>query len=391
MISQQLRQLRLARGLSLEALARQMGDIVTRQALSKYEQGKAQPTPVVLQRLAAALGVKAADLYREPGFQIQFIAYRKRSRLSQRDQAQVQSLVAEAIQQRVRLQQTLGLGQAQDIPVQSLPVATPEQAERAAEDLRARWALGLDPIGHLTAVLEERHVHVVGLAAHDLFDGVAAVVRDADGGVLAATVVTRQGAPGERQRLSLAHELGHLVLEVDPALDAEKAAFRFGAAFLAPADTLRREAGERRAQIGEEELLLLKQRFGMSMQALLLRLRDLGVISEGYCRQWFIDLRQRGWATREPGELPAEQAEWLRRHVLRASAEGLIGAEEAARLLGRDTATPAAEGPPRGRAFLSLPLEERRRLLEAQAALLAQHYGQNPEREQWQGGDIVEQ
>ncbi|GAB4200875.1 MAG: XRE family transcriptional regulator [Roseiflexaceae bacterium] len=391
MISQQLRQLRLARGLSLEALARQMGDIVTRQALSKYEQGKAQPTPVVLQRLAAALGVKAADLYREPGFQIQFIAYRKRSRLSQRDQAQVQSLVAEAIQQRVRLQQILGLRQAHAIPVQGLPVATLDQTEQAAEELRAHWALGLDPIGHLTAVLEDQHVHVVELAAHDLFDGVAAVARDDEQAVLAATVVTRQGAPGERQRLSLAHELGHLVLALDPALDAEKAAFRFGGALLAPAETLRREVGERRVQISEEELLLLKQRFGMSVQALLMRLRDLGIISEGYCRQWFIELRQRGWATREPGELPAEQAEWLRRHVLRATAEGLIGAEEAARLLGRDSRAPAADGPPRGRAFLSLPLDERRRLLEAQAAALAEHYTRDPEREQWQGGDIVEQ
>ncbi len=45
------------------------------------------------------------------------------------------------------------------------------------------------------------------------------------------------------------------------------------------------------------------------------------------------------------------------------------------------------------RDYMQLPLEERRRRLEAQADRLAEHYGQEPqrkEREAWQGGDIVE-
>lgn len=45
------------------------------------------------------------------------------------------------------------------------------------------------------------------------------------------------------------------------------------------------------------------------------------------------------------------------------------------------------------RAYMQLPLEERRRRLAAQADLMAAHYEQEPEqteREAWQGGDIVE-
>src|SRR5450756_1113927 len=82
MISQRLRQLRLARGLSLEALAAAIGGAVTKQALSKYEQGTARPSPVVLNRLAEALGVKAAYLLSEPDIEVQFIAYRKGSALA---------------------------------------------------------------------------------------------------------------------------------------------------------------------------------------------------------------------------------------------------------------------------------------------------------------------
>ncbi len=45
------------------------------------------------------------------------------------------------------------------------------------------------------------------------------------------------------------------------------------------------------------------------------------------------------------------------------------------------------------RAFLRLPATERRRILEEQASRLLSHYEEDDsrrDREQWQGGDIVE-
>ena len=45
------------------------------------------------------------------------------------------------------------------------------------------------------------------------------------------------------------------------------------------------------------------------------------------------------------------------------------------------------------RAYMTLPLEERRKRLAAQAEQMVAHYEQEPEqteREAWQGGDIVE-
>ena len=55
MISERLKQIRLARGLSLDALVDAMGGVVTKQAVSKYETGKSQPTPKVVRALARAL------------------------------------------------------------------------------------------------------------------------------------------------------------------------------------------------------------------------------------------------------------------------------------------------------------------------------------------------
>jgi len=47
----------------------------------------------------------------------------------------------------------------------------------------------------------------------------------------------------------------------------------------------------------------------------------------------------------------------------------------------------------RRRAFMKLPIEERRRILAEQAEQMAEHYeseASRKEREEWQGGDIVD-
>lgn len=59
------------------------------------------------------------------------------------------------------------------------------------------------------------------------------------------------------------------------------------------------------------------------------------------------------------------------------------------RRAGADQALPPAQR----RDLMQLPLEERRRRLAVQAEQMAEHYEQRSERlerEEWQGGDIVE-
>jgi len=73
----------------------------------------------------------------------------------------------------------------------------------------------------------------------------------------------------------LAHELAHLVLRGGNNTQSKKLAYRFGAAFLVPREPLVREVGEKRTSLNVNELLLLKGRFGVSVQALIRRMREL--------------------------------------------------------------------------------------------------------------------
>lgn len=369
-----LKQLRLARGLSLEDLAAEMGGIVTKQALSKYELGLSKPSALVLNRLAGALGVKAAYLWSEPSINCKFIAYRKGTGLAKTEQQRVESVVCQMLEDRVRLQQMIQGTTQVDLPVKGFKVKAVEDTEDFAKGLRSKWNLGLGPIPTVTGTLEDRFVHVFEIEASQRFDGISAVAYDSDKRVAAAAVVSRKALPGGRQRLNLAHELGHLVLDMPKNLDEEKVAFRFAGAFLAPDETLFRELGRKRSLVQAAELLLLKQKYGMSIQSLVYRLHDLGIISDQHHKQWWMAINREGWKKEEPLELKPEKSEWLKKNVLRALSEGFITKGDAMKALGESVEVQEPITLVERRAFLKLPIEERRKIMAKQAKEMAADY-----------------
>lgn len=367
-----------------------MGGLVTKQSLSKYERGKTQPSQKVLLKLAQALDTKVMYLVSEPDFRVDIVAFRKFASLSTKERGRIESLIKHKLEERVRLQEVFFQDNELDVPINSLSSNSLEQAEAQAQALRERWQLGIDPIANLTATLEDRFVHVLEIDGDKRFDGVSALVYEKNQPI-AAAVVTRQDVSGERQRLSLAHELGHLVLRIRKGVDEEKAAFRFGSAFLAPAELIRKELGARRTHLKIDELLFLKRRFGMSIQAMLHRLKDLEIITGSYYRTWCIRINRLGWRRREPLESRPEQPQWFRQNLLHAYAEGLVSKRDVERILGgvEDDQEPLSLV--QRKAFMSLPLEERRKILTEQAQKLTDYYENESDWREIEIGDFVEQ
>jgi Zn-dependent peptidase ImmA (M78 family) len=216
--------------------------------------------------------------------------------------------------------------------------------------------------------------------APDKFDGLSAFIRDFESEMIVAAAIAKKTNAGERLRLNLAHELGHLVLRIPETMGPkteERAAFRWGAAFLAPADMIRAEVGNRRRHIDLRELMILKKRFGMSMQALVYRLRDLGVITESYCRDWFIFFNRNGWRNEEPDRIEPEEPQWLRSSVFQGLSEGWLTKRDAQQLLpGEEDQMEESLLLRERRALMKLPLEERRREMAKHSRVLADHYAE---------------
>lgn len=332
MIGERIKQARKAAGLSLRALADRAG--VTAMAISKYEGGKSTPSSRVLLDLSKALGVRTEYFFRPVKIELQEMKHRKHSRLPKKALDQIEGDVKEQLERFIELEQLLPNGPVQAFKLPEnlpAPVATLDEVEAVARDLRASWGLGVDPIPVLTDMLEERGIKVFqSQAINDRFDGMAATV---DG---IPVVVVGRGWPGDRQRFTLAHELGHLVLQgrLAPDVEDEAAANRFAGAFLAPADEVRKELGETRVWLEPRELEVLKKTYGLSMQGWMHRAKDLGILPDVH----YVEMRKffssRGWNKTEPGEqYPPERPQLFDQLVYRALGQDLISESKAAELL----------------------------------------------------------
>lgn len=336
-MGERIKQARLAAGLSLRELAERVG--VSAMAISKYENGQMSPSSEVLIRLGNAVGVKIGYFTRPLQVEVQCPAFRKHSKVTKKAQGMIEGRIKEFLERYLAAEDVFepdGMLAFERPESCSGTLQSVEGAEEWAEGLRRDWGLGHDPIANLCEALEDHGAKVILLADVDeKLDGYSCWANET-----IPVVACRMGddLPGDRQRFTLAHELGHLLLEehVAAGVDVEKACHRFAGAFLVPAVSVRREVGERRGRIEYRELLSLKHKWGLSMGAWLHRLADLGIISANQYQIIACQFRQNGWSRREPGQQVApEQTQRFERLVERAVAEDIISVSRAADFLNR--------------------------------------------------------
>ena len=201
--------------------------------------------------------------------------------------------------------------------------------------------LGIDPIPNMTELLEEKGLKVLVVDLPDRVSGFTCMVSREDGAPGLPVIVVNRRFSLERRRLTLAHELAHRVIDPNslPDKDEEKAANLFAGAFLMPREHLLREVGKERNALGYKEIITLKRLYRVSGAALLMRLRQVGVISESILTYAFQTVA-RGWRTHEPEELEPESIRGQRerpqrfeRLCYRALAEDFVSLSKAAELL----------------------------------------------------------
>jgi Zn-dependent peptidase ImmA (M78 family)/transcriptional regulator with XRE-family HTH domain len=169
-----------------------------------------------------------------------------------------------------------------------------EQAEVAAAHERKRLGLGDQPVLKVRSALEWdvglRIFFTTGLPSN--IAGMYAYSAE-----LGGCVLINRNHPPERRRVSMVHEYGHLLLSTDryrPGIDYltvsgrkpanERFAEAFALCFLMPATSVRDRFHGVVASSGDfrvADLCRLKHHFFVSLEAMTLRLEELGLISQG--------------------------------------------------------------------------------------------------------------
>lgn len=343
MIADRVRLARRKSGLSLRGLSAASNGRVTARAIGKYERGESVPSSGVLVALSKALGVSLGFLMDAQDIEIQGVEFRTKTRATVRDRARVETEVLEWIERYLQIEAVLELDSSHwQCPVkQPREIARVSDAEQLAADAREEWRLGIDPIPNTTELLEEQGLKVLTVKLPDCVSGLTCLVRRPGGRADSPVVVANDQFTLERRRFTLARELARRLLETATMSDRdeEDAANRFASAFLMPREHLLREVGKHRNMVSYKELIELKHVYGVSGAALLVRLRQLNVISQSTLTYAYQTVA-RGWRTKEPEEIEPvdqrgqrERPTRFERLCYRALAEGLISLAKGAELL----------------------------------------------------------
>lgn len=345
MFGQRLRLARKKAGLSMRDLAGRLSPPLSAQAISKYEGGRMMPSSAVLINLGRTLDVSLDFLMGGQVEALEGIEFRKHSGTSAKDRARAEAIVTETIEDYLAIEDILELERQVDpfAGLRCTRIETFEEVERKAGELRNRWKLGSDPIPSVTGLLEAHGIKVIEVDLPARLDGLACGVKRSGNRPEIDVVVTSRRATIERRRLTLAHELAHRVIRdtANPDVKIEKAMQRFAGAFLVPADHLRAQVGGSRQGVTYRELLRLKHFYGVSATAMLIRLRDVGILPRAAIEYAFRTYA-RPWRTREPEPIPVdagmgmfERPSRFEQLVWRALGDQLISPVRAAQLLKR--------------------------------------------------------
>jgi Zn-dependent peptidase ImmA (M78 family)/DNA-binding XRE family transcriptional regulator len=326
-----LRSARKMAGLSMQNLADNMDNLVSKQAINKYEKGSMLPDSKVLIKLAEVLNVKVDFFFRDPTVNLENINFRKRSKLSVKEESSIKEKAIDFLERYIEIENLLGINASFVFPVKKRKISSHKDVENIALELRNAWDLGLNPIPNVIEMLEERGVKVYELSAPEAFDGLSSWVED-----IPVIVINKNYDP-IRKRFTVLHELGHLLLDFEKNEEnkkLEKFCHAFAGAFLIPKTVFIREFGEHRTRISIPELIDVKEYFGISVQALMMRAQALNVLPESKIKEFFIMVRsyglqdEKGW-----GEYKGkEESSHFSKLVYRAASEEIISLSKAAAL-----------------------------------------------------------
>ncbi len=291
---------REARGLTQKELSQRL-DIV-QGTLSKIEQGLQNASDDFLKKLSEILNFpisffSLSNKVHSPDV----IYFRKRLTLPKKTTMKIEAkinvirIVVERLLENVELVEP-------DIP--SWDVQENGPPLMAAKFLRSKWKIPRGRIENLTSLLEQKGIIIIPLDFESSkIDGISMISERHHPIVFLNSLM-----PNDRQRLSLAHELGHLIMHFGKVVafdrDLEKEAFEFASELLVPGQ----EFGNLSSPIDLRFLANQKLYWKVSMASLLYKVKDLHMATDNQLRYLWSQMSTLGYKSAEPNEfdLPKE-------------------------------------------------------------------------------------
>jgi Zn-dependent peptidase ImmA (M78 family)/transcriptional regulator with XRE-family HTH domain len=295
-LGERMRLAREAANLTQKQAADAIG--ISRTTLVAIEQGLRRVRMDELQKLAKLYKTSVNAVLRRESIYVDLMP-RFRKVIGSKDfaAAAATELLANLARAEVELENLLGIKRARNYPPER-PILSGDvrlQAEQDALELRQRLGLGFAPVVDIVTLLEmELGVRVYVRRFDSSVSGVFAYDE-----TLGACILLNANHPRERRNQTGAHELGHFisvrnepeVLHADEPENSreERYANAFGRSFMTPAGAVRQKFQEvtaGSARLTRRHIIVLAHFFGVSREAMVRRLEELGLSKKGTW-DWF--------------------------------------------------------------------------------------------------------
>ena len=336
MIGRNIKKYRLLSGYSMRDFADVLN--VSHQTVKKYEDGTMMPTSTRLIEIAKVLNVKISDLVYEYNIPtLKYVNFRKNKTLIKKKEEGLKMLIADEIAKYIEILNYADETYSYDKEKWNFEVNNIDELENIA--IKVRRILGVSDdcaLENLTDKLEDNNFLILEINFEEKFDGFCEQVDN-----LAFIILSSKGY--ERNRFTLAHELGHLILKFNEDLDdSEKERYcdYFASCLLMPKKAMKRELelGQRKLinNISINELMLLAKEYQVSINAVIMRLYSLNIIDENKKKNLFILLSKYGLKTKQ---LKFIQEHPTRRNklIFRLESENILNKDEVIKYLGVTT------------------------------------------------------
>jgi len=298
-----LKSARAATGLSTRAVADKLRVVapVSHATLANYERDATRP-PIDVMTALAALYERPLNWFLGDGATLSGVHYRNlKSKVGVRDKHRFEAECQRWLDAYAAIERHVGDELKAELEFAVNPDESPADAAR-----RLRGELNLDKDDRLPSVvdlLERLGVRVMETETELAIDGLAAMMDDEHVVVLNADVAN------DRARMNAAHEAGHVIRgdcagDGEESKEQEKAAFEFASHLILTSEMLA-EAFKRKSVV---DLVRFKERFGISLAAMVYRAKEEDLIRESEARQLWIEFAKRGWRAQEPGRVWADRA-----------------------------------------------------------------------------------
>lgn len=328
---------RKIRCLSQRKLSEKLNGIVSSNAIAKYEAGKMLPSSNTLIALSKALDMEIDYFFRPFTFQIDSdkFEFRKKSSLGIKYVNALKGIIVTQVEKYLEIESITNDGKRFDIDFRDDIVSTANDARALANRLREKLDLGTDCISNPIDVLENRGVKVIEVEANVSFDG--SCICDSE----ILVIILNKNLSSERKRLTLFHELAHMILSFADNTDVEKLCNIFANEVLLPSAVMKQILGERRKNISLVELKDIQRLYGISVEAIIVKARQLNIITEIQYRSFCISLNKSEKLKEKVREsvYPEEHTTRYERIVYKALSDELISVSKAANLLNESVDT----------------------------------------------------